>query len=209
MFQDWLVPPEQSQIWSGVASAELTQVASRHLPDAVFTNWLDAVCVQACAPVPLQVNNCTFVPLAVPAPATSRHLPRDCRVLPETVHDWAAVPLHVNSWIWVPSAGFAPATSTHLPPMPVIWPVCGVPPPPVLCVPLHVNVADVAAGSEYVKCSPPQLTVIVWAELVPLYATSAFEPSGFCHATLGTVPLALESMRNAPGLTNLVSWPVS
>src|SRR6266567_1239294 len=145
MFQDWLLPPVQSQIWSGVPSAELLPVASRHRPDSGFTNWLDVVCVHCWAPVPLQVNSCTFVPLAVPAAATSMHLP-SARMVPSvpTVQDCAEVPLHVKICTPVPSAEFAPATSTHLPPMPVIWPVPPVPPPPPLpCVPLHVNVADV------------------------------------------------------------------
>src|ERR1700760_2110676 len=101
---DWFEPPVQSQICSGVPSAELGPVASRQRPDAGFTSWLDAVCVHCCAPVPLQSNNCTFVPLAVPAAATSMHLPSDCSVPPDAVHCWALVPLQVNNWICVPLA---------------------------------------------------------------------------------------------------------
>jgi hypothetical protein len=37
---------------------------------------------------------------------------------------------------------------------------------------------------------------------------SAFDPSVLRHATLMTEPPAVESMRCAPGRTNLVRWPV-
>src|SRR5579859_1404382 len=75
-----------------------------------------------CAFVPLQLQSWTFVPSAVPEPATSTHFPLFglCSSLscPDTV--WiknccAAVPLHVQSWMLVPSAVPAPLTSRHLP----------------------------------------------------------------------------------------------
>ena len=73
-----------------------------------------------------------MVPFAVPAPATSMHLPSARRVPSEpTVQLCALVPLHVHSCTAVPLALAAPATSTHLPAMPVIGPVRpgGVVPP--------------------------------------------------------------------------------
>ena len=93
---DWFEPPVQSQICSGVPSAELGPVASRQRPDAGFTSWLDAVCVHCCAPVPLQSNNWTSVLFAVPAAVTSMHLPSTCNVLPLTVHDCAALLLRYS-----------------------------------------------------------------------------------------------------------------
>ena len=42
---------------------------------------------------------------------------------------------------------------------------------------------------------PPQLTLTDWADVLPLYAISALEPSGLRQATFGTVPLAVESIR--------------
>src|SRR6266545_4200686 len=108
---------------SWVPSADDPPEASRHLLDWGFTRELFAPGVQFCAPVPLQVHSCTFVPSAVPPPATSMHLPSARNVVPETVHDCAPVPLQVHSWILVPSAVAAPDTSTHFPPIPVIGPV--------------------------------------------------------------------------------------
>jgi hypothetical protein len=43
---------------------------------------------------------------------------------------------------------------------------------------------------------------------VVLNAISAFEPSGFFQATFFTELFALESIRSAPGFTNLVRWPI-
>src|SRR6185436_18776454 len=96
--------------------------------DATFTRSRAAVAVQRCAPVPLQSNSCTRVPLAVPPDATSMHLPSARRLLSgATVHRWALVPLQSNSWTAVPLAVPAPATSTHLPAIPVIGPVAAPP----------------------------------------------------------------------------------
>src|SRR3954466_7000038 len=67
----WFAVPAHDQIWSCVPSAELWPVASRHLPDAGFTNSFWALWVHCWAPVPLQSYSCTLVPLAVPAAAMS------------------------------------------------------------------------------------------------------------------------------------------
>src|SRR5256714_13377936 len=122
-FHCWLAPPVQAQICSGVPSAEDTPVASRHLPDPVFTNWVP-LAVHFWALVPLQSYSWTLVPSAVPAPATSKHLPsaRTLASVMPTVHCCALLPLQVKSWIWVPFAAFAPVTSTHFPPYPVMDP---------------------------------------------------------------------------------------
>src|SRR5689334_479030 len=100
------------------------------------------------------------------------HLP-SARSVPSvpTVHCCAAVPLHVYSCTCVPLAALAPATSTHLPPYPVICPADPppVPPPePEPWAPLHVNVAEVAAGRLYVNDSLPQFTFSDWLPPVPL-----------------------------------------
>src|SRR5690349_4150861 len=65
-FHCWFAPPVQSQICRRVPSAELTPVASRHLPDPVLMSWVPLT-VHFCAFVPLQSYSCTLVPLAVPA----------------------------------------------------------------------------------------------------------------------------------------------
>jgi hypothetical protein len=49
----WFAPPVQVQICNGVPSAELTPVASRHLPEPVLTSWVPLV-VHFWALVPLQ-----------------------------------------------------------------------------------------------------------------------------------------------------------
>src|SRR3984885_13680037 len=91
----WLVPSPQDQIWTWVPEPP-KPVSSRHLPDSGLTSSpLDWAC-HCCAPVPLQVYRSTRVPLAVPAPSTSRHMPSTSRVpLDSTVHCWALVPLQV------------------------------------------------------------------------------------------------------------------
>jgi hypothetical protein len=93
--------------------------------------------MKTCAPVLLQSYRSTVVPLAVPPPLISMHLPSAWSVLPAwtTVHCWAFVPLHVYTWTGVKSVLFAPLTSTHSPWYPVIGPVVpvgGVVPPPPL-----------------------------------------------------------------------------
>ena len=91
----WLALPAQSQIWTCVPEPP-QPVSSRHLPEFGFSSApFDCGC-QTCAPVPLHEYRSTFVPLAVPAPATSRHMPSTCNVpFDVTVHCWAPVPLHV------------------------------------------------------------------------------------------------------------------
>ena len=49
----WLAPPVQVQICRRVPSAELTPVASRHLPEPTLISWVPLT-VHACALVPLQ-----------------------------------------------------------------------------------------------------------------------------------------------------------
>src|SRR5687767_13377125 len=112
-----------------VPSAELPPLASRHLPDCGLTREPFAPGFQFCPPLPLHVDSCTRLPLAVPPPAIPRHLLSARRVLPLTVHCWLAPPWQVHSWIFVPSAELPPLTSTHLPAAPVIGPACGVVPP--------------------------------------------------------------------------------
>src|SRR5687767_685264 len=91
----WLAPPEQFQICSGVPSAELTPVASRHLLACGLRSWPEPA-AHCCAPLPLQSQIWTLAPLAVEPAATSRHLPR-ARMVPSspTVHCWAPVPLQL------------------------------------------------------------------------------------------------------------------
>src|SRR4051812_5441095 len=50
----WLAVLAQVQICSAVPLAELWPVASRHLPEPVFTRLVAALAVHFCAPVPLQ-----------------------------------------------------------------------------------------------------------------------------------------------------------
>src|SRR5690348_7056842 len=91
----WLAPPAQAQICACVPDPP-QPVSSRHLPDCGFRYSPLDWCCQTCAPVPLHVYSCTSVPLAVPPPDTSRHLPSDCSWLAEvSVQDCALVPLHV------------------------------------------------------------------------------------------------------------------
>ena len=73
--------------------------------------------MKTCAAVVLQSYRSTVVPLAVPPPLMSKHLPSACRVLPAwtTVHCWALVPLQVYTWTGVKLAELAPRTSTHRP----------------------------------------------------------------------------------------------
>jgi hypothetical protein len=84
----------QVQICSWLPLAELWPVASRHLPEPVFTR-VPLLAVHFCAAVPLQSYSWTLAPLAVEAAATSRHLPSDwieLSLLP-AVHVCAAEPL--------------------------------------------------------------------------------------------------------------------
>lgn len=93
-----------------------------------------------------------------------------------------------------------PVTSRPLPPRPETAPV-RVPP---LWLPPQVKVAEVLVGRLYTKDYPPQFTLTLCAPPPVLYAISAFDPSGFFQATFLTVAFAVESMRTAPGITNLV-----
>src|SRR5690242_16783098 len=106
-----------------VPSALLAPGTSRQRLDCGLTSvvpWAR----QVCAPVPLQVQSWTRVPLAVPLLVTSRHLPSAVRLpLVFTVHFCALVPLQVYSWMGVPSAVPLLRMSTHLPARPVIGPV--------------------------------------------------------------------------------------
>src|SRR5581483_11414005 len=75
-------------------------------------------------PLPLQSKSWISVPLAVPPPLVSMHLPSarsDPSALSQ-VQFCAALPLHVKSWIAVPLAVPASASSTHSPPSPKIGP---------------------------------------------------------------------------------------
>src|SRR5687767_135354 len=94
-----------------VPLAELPPLASRHLPDCGLTRDPLAPAVQFCGPAPVQADNCTRPPSAVPPPATPMHLPRERQVLPLRVHCWLAPPLHVHSWTLAPSAELLPLTS--------------------------------------------------------------------------------------------------
>ena len=87
-----------------VPSAALLPDTSRHLPELGLRSVPSAWACQFCAPLPLQVHNCTSVPSAVPAPDTSRHLPNARSTWPDTVQVCAVEPLQVNNWIFVPSA---------------------------------------------------------------------------------------------------------
>src|SRR6187551_1659373 len=107
-------------MWICWPSAELFWLTSRHRPDCGLRRLWSAYADHTCAPEPLRVQSCALVPLAVPPPATSRHLPSAFTgPLAVTVQRWATVPL--------------PATSRHLPASPTIGPVPpgfggGVPP---------------------------------------------------------------------------------
>ncbi len=68
---------------------------SRHLPELGLRRVPLACGAQFCAPLPLQVYSWIFVPSAVAAPATSRHLPRARRLLPSRVQFCAALALQV------------------------------------------------------------------------------------------------------------------
>src|ERR1700722_972051 len=73
--QDGLGLPVQDQIWAWVPEPP-KPVSSRHLPELGLTREPLDWGTQVWAPVPLQSYRSTVVPLAVPAPLTSRHLPR-------------------------------------------------------------------------------------------------------------------------------------
>src|SRR3569833_1104273 len=91
---DWFAAPVNVQICSGVPSAELGPVASRHLPDAGFSSRLPEA-VNCWAPVPMQSYSWTRDPFSVPAEPTSLLLPSARKVREDAVHCWAFVPLHV------------------------------------------------------------------------------------------------------------------
>src|SRR5690606_21250236 len=77
----------------------------------------DQVRVHFWLAAPVQVQICTRVPLAVPAPWTSRHLFAPTAVmLPSafSVHFWLSWPLQSQMMTAVPSAVPAPLTSRHL-----------------------------------------------------------------------------------------------
>ncbi len=91
----WLALSAQAQICTWVPEPP-KPVSSRHLPELGLSSSPLDCGTQTWAPVPLQVYRSTRVPLAVPAPLTSRHMPSTCRVLPAaTVHCCALVPLQV------------------------------------------------------------------------------------------------------------------
>ena len=78
--QPWAAVPLQSQICRAVPSALLPPGRSRQRPDWGFRSEPLAWRAHVCAPVPLQVQSWTRVPLAVPLAETSRHLPSALRV---------------------------------------------------------------------------------------------------------------------------------
>src|SRR6266498_2712203 len=66
---------------------------------------------------PVQLQICSWLPLAELQFVASRHFPEPVltRAPPDTVHFWAFVPLQSYSWILVPLAVPAAVTSMHLP----------------------------------------------------------------------------------------------
>src|SRR5215211_1066090 len=139
---------------------------SRHLPDGGLTRAPPGRGHHCWAPVPLHCHSWMRVPLAMPLPATSMHLPR-ARMVPSlaSVQVCAAVPLQVQSWMGVPSAVPLLRTSTHLPARPVIRPVRGTAGPPRDC-PLRVRpttylfVAE-AAGAVIVMVLPLLRLIVI------------------------------------------------
>src|SRR4051812_18488727 len=100
---------------NAVPLVELLPGTSRHFPDCGFRSApLAWRCHTWFAPL-LQLQSRTFVPSAVPLPATSMHLP-SARSVPaaSAVHFWPALPLQSQSWMGVPSAELEPLTFTHL-----------------------------------------------------------------------------------------------
>src|ERR1700722_2272987 len=74
----------------------------------------------------------------------------------------------------------------------------------------QVNVATALAGRLYVKYWPFSSTLNVCAlEVSAFRTTRAVEPSGLRKATSSMLPEpnVFESIRTAPGLTNLLAWP--
>src|SRR3954466_15559524 len=68
---------------------------------------------------PLQSQMITAVPLVVPLPDASRHLPSTVSCLPPvTVHRWLAAPLQSQICIWVPFAVDEFGSSRHRPDWP-------------------------------------------------------------------------------------------
>jgi hypothetical protein len=124
--QRWLSTPAGSQMWIWARSAVLPSSTSSSLPDCGLSSVPSGCGCHTWAALPLQVYSCTSVPLAVPPPSMSRHLPSARNVPPTRLHRCATVPLQVYSWIFVWSAVPALSTSRHLPPVPRIGP----PPPP-------------------------------------------------------------------------------
>ncbi len=74
---------------------------------------------QTWAPLPLQVQSWTGVPLPVPPLVTSMHRPLT-RSVPSGsgVQLWAAVPLQSQIWTWAPGVVLSFESSTHLPATP-------------------------------------------------------------------------------------------
>jgi hypothetical protein len=70
--------------------AEFHALTSRHLLAPTFTSWRAVLTRHCWAGVPLQSQICTLVPLAVPPPTTSMHLPRACAVPSEARTQYCA-----------------------------------------------------------------------------------------------------------------------
>ena len=84
------------------------------------------------------------------------------------------------------------------------------PPPPPDVSWGQVNVATARAGSVYVNDWPFSETLNACELPVSaLSTTNALEPSGFRKATSSMFPepKVFESIRTAPGFTNLLAWP--
>jgi hypothetical protein len=95
----------------------------RHVPDFAATSSAERELSCAYARVqcwfdpPLQVQMSTRVPLAVPAPVTSRHSPDPTPVMVPLllrVHCWLVPPLQSQMSTLLPGEVAAPATSRHL-----------------------------------------------------------------------------------------------
>src|SRR6185312_10366333 len=86
----------------------------RQSPDSGLTSEPFAPAVHCWAPVPLQVQYCTFVPAEVPLEATSRQPPRTWSVpLDSTVQFWAPVPLQLQICTGAPAVVLELLSSTH------------------------------------------------------------------------------------------------